>query len=211
MWMWYAQETMLSVSAALELMLQTVAPFAAEPIPLPMRLGLSLAEDVRSDIDSPPFDKSQMDGFAVRVADVASGTATLHVIEQITAGKLPTKSLGPGEAAQIMTGPVAGRADAVVKIEECAVTGDRVRIVSKPVMAGQYIVRRGSNLQADDLLLQAGTNFGRHIGLHWRKSERRLVTAPVGRAWRSWRRGTNWFPWISNPARGRFAIPMNPC
>src|SRR5512135_705096 len=104
---------MLSVPAALELMLQTVAPFTPASLPLFESLGLILAEDVRSDVDSPPFDKSQMDGFAVRAADVSSGTALLRVVERITAGKTPTKPVGPGEAAQIMTGaPLPAGADA---------------------------------------------------------------------------------------------------
>ncbi len=164
--MWYANRIMLSVTAALELMLQTVSPLAAEPLPLSDALGLTLTEDVRSDVDSPPFDKSQMDGFAMRAADVAAGTASLTIVERITAGNIPTKTVGQGQAAQIMTGaPLPPGADAVVKIEDCTVDGDQVRVSSKPVTAGQYVIRRGTNLRIHDRLLTAGTKLHpTHLG-----------------------------------------------
>src|SRR5581483_5038363 len=65
--------------------------------------GLCLAQDVIADRDYPPFDRSLMDGFAVRSADVARGPATLRVIGEIAAGQEAHRSVGSGEAMAIMT------------------------------------------------------------------------------------------------------------
>src|SRR5262245_35040714 len=79
--------TMLRVAEAQALILQQARPL--EPQVLPLRsaaLGLVLAQDIASDLDMPPYDKSLMDGYAVRAADLAEGHATLTVIEEVTAG-----------------------------------------------------------------------------------------------------------------------------
>lgn len=151
---------MLTVDAALDLVLQTVAPLPAVRTSLTDALGLVLAEDVRSEVDSPPFDKSLMDGFAVRAEDVSTGAATLRVVETITAGSTPTRQIGPGEAAQIMTGaPLPAGADAVVKVEDCELSRDDVRIATKPVAPGLSIIRRATNLQRGDLVLSRGVKL----------------------------------------------------
>src|SRR5262245_19989202 len=67
----------------------------------PRALGRVLAEPVASDLDSPPFAKSVMDGYAVRSAD-ATAPAALTVIEEVAAGKTPTKGVGPGQATRVM-------------------------------------------------------------------------------------------------------------
>ena len=73
-------------------------PLAADAVALgPAVLGRVLSEDVASDIDSPPYAKSIMDGYAVRSADV-QGPATLTVIEEVAAGRMPTRAVGPGQA-----------------------------------------------------------------------------------------------------------------
>jgi molybdopterin molybdotransferase len=151
---------MLSVAAAQELMLQQVRPLPAEMAALTASaLGLLLAEDVISDIDSPPYDKSMMDGYAVRCADLPSGHASLVVVEEIPAGKTPTKAVGPGQAARIMTGaPIPDGADAVVMVERTKVAeGSRVRIEDQAPRAGQNILRRGSEMRQGDVVLASGT------------------------------------------------------
>src|SRR5207247_2763898 len=102
------------------------------------QLGQVLAEDVVSDLDMPPFDKSLMDGFAVRSADLPEGKATLSVIEEITAGQMPTRSLGQGQATRIMTGaPIPAGADAVVMIERTQLLGNsQIQVEDKPARAG---------------------------------------------------------------------------
>lgn len=151
---------MLSVEDALLQILQTVVPFEATAIPLGDALGLSLAGDIVSDTDSPPFDKALMDGYAVRSAEFANGnTATLRVIEEITAGNVPTKSIGPGEASRIMTGaPMPVGADAVVKIEETQFdeANRTVAIETAGVSPGTNMMPRGTTMRAGETVLSAG-------------------------------------------------------
>src|SRR3954447_21534681 len=110
---------MHSVADAQALILRQVPPPVPVAIPLAyLPTGAVLAEDVASDLDSPPYDKALMDGYAVRVADLQNGPAMLTVIEEVTAGRTPTKPLGPGQVTRIMTGaPLPENADAVVMVE----------------------------------------------------------------------------------------------
>ena len=88
--------------------------------------GLILAESIRADRDYPPFDKSQMDGYAVRAADVPG---ELRVVGEIAAGAIAARGLADREAMSIMTGaPLLSGADAVVPVEETERSGDMVRI-----------------------------------------------------------------------------------
>ncbi len=147
---------MISVQEALELCLSGAVPFPAELRPLDDALGLVLAEDVLSDIDSPPFDKSLMDGFAVRSADVQSG-AEFIVLETITAGQVPTKNLEPGTATRIMTGaPIPQGSDAVVRIEDAKIEADgsKVRFGISSVSSGESILKRGAAMKQGDVVLQ---------------------------------------------------------
>ena len=81
-------------------------------------LGLVLAEDAVCDLDSPPFDKALMDGFAVRTEDLVEGRGTLRVIDEVLAGQVPRQPVGPRQAIRIMTGaPIPDGADAVVPVE----------------------------------------------------------------------------------------------
>lgn len=112
----------LSVPEALERILAAVRPVASEPVPLLDAFGRVLAEPATSPIDHPPWDNSAMDGFAVRAEDIAGATrdapARLTVVDDIPAGGFPSRPIGPGEAARIMTGaPVPEGADSVVRVE----------------------------------------------------------------------------------------------
>lgn len=148
---------MLSLDDALRLLLDTVQPFPAERLPLDRCWKLTLAADVVSDVDSPPFDKALMDGYAVRAADVATGSAALTVIERITAGVVPTQTVTPGTAIQIMTGaPIPSGADAVVRVEETQDDGQSVRIAGQPVSAGQNVIRQGTAMKRGETVLTAG-------------------------------------------------------
>src|SRR5436305_14075941 len=126
---------MLSVAQAQETILQAVRPPAAQTLALaPAAVGLVLAEDVSSDIDSPPFDKALMDGYAVRSADLPQGRGELAVVEEVTAGQTPHRHVGPGQASRIMTGaPLPPGADAVVVVERtCLLDDGRVRVEDRP-------------------------------------------------------------------------------
>lgn len=157
---------MLSVSEALDLIRSEIKPLEAEAIPLSDVLGRSLAADIISGLDSPPFDKALMDGFAVRSADCTTAGTTLRIIEEVTAGRVPEQTVGPGQATQIMTGaqiPVG--ADAVVPVELASPQDTKVAI-NTAVHAGQSILRRGAAMRSGDKILRSGTLVEpQHIGL----------------------------------------------
>ncbi|MFO0848823.1 MAG: gephyrin-like molybdotransferase Glp [Gemmataceae bacterium] len=151
---------MLEVADALNAVLQAAAPLRPEPVALtPAVLGRVLAADVESDIDSPPFDKALMDGYAVISTDLADGPAELEVIEEIAAGAVPTKAVSPGQAAALYTGaPLPFGADAVVAKEWCTVRDDgRVWVSEDTVSAGRNVLPRGRELTAGEVALPAGT------------------------------------------------------
>lgn len=151
---------MLSVADALSCVLQHARPLAPVKTTIsPAVLGHVLAEPVASDLDMPPYTKALMDGYAVRAADLATGTAMLRVIEEITAGSIPQRPVGPGEASRIMTGaPLPDGADAVVMVERTQMLDDgRVRIEDRPASLGQNILERGREMRRGDVLLPAGT------------------------------------------------------
>ena len=149
---------MLSVEAARREILDRSAPLAAESMPLSASaLGRILAEEVMADLDMPPLDRSVMDGYAVRQADCRTGDVLLLVVEEITAGRVPTKAIGAGQASRIMTGAaIPEGADAVVVVEKTRVVGpDRVEILDAP-KPDQHILRRGREMRKGDVLLAPG-------------------------------------------------------
>jgi molybdopterin molybdotransferase len=151
---------MLDVADALAEVLSRARPSAPVEVALSNRvLGGVLAGDVRADADSPPFDKSLRDGYAVRAADCAASGAELRVVAEIAAGAVPSRPVGPGEAARIFTGgPIPDGADAVVMQEDTApLDGDRVRITDPKVKPGQWVFARGTETRAGDVVLPAGT------------------------------------------------------
>jgi molybdopterin molybdotransferase len=140
--------TLLSVEDALKLVLEHAQPLAPRNIPAAEALGCVLAEAIASDIDSPPHDKSIVDGYAVCSADVARPGAELTILEEVTAGAVPAREVTAGSATRIMTGaPLPAGADAVVMVEQTALLDDsRVRIDAPAVRAGQNIMRRAASL-----------------------------------------------------------------
>ncbi|MEJ8657875.1 gephyrin-like molybdotransferase Glp [Streptomyces sp. MS1.AVA.4] len=174
---------MWSVDDHLEDILGAIRPLDPIDLQLPDAQGCVLVEDVTVPVALPPFDNSSMDGYAVRVADVAGASedypAVLRVIGDVAAGSGEQRLVGPGEAARIMTGaPLPPGAEAVVPVEWTdggtgggAVTsmrpagsapeaaGGEVRI-HRPVEPRAHVRERGSDVQAGDLALVEGTVLG---------------------------------------------------
>jgi molybdopterin molybdotransferase len=126
--------------------------------------GCILAEPVTANLDLPPFDNSSMDGYAVRVADVAqaseSSPARLPVVGDIAAGSQSAYTVQPGLTVRIMTGaPLPPGADAVVPLEwtDRGIAG--VTITQAPQL-GSYIRRRGEDVKAGDVVLEERTRLG---------------------------------------------------
>src|SRR4051812_4369301 len=138
---------MLSVAEAFEHIARCVRPLAPARMRFNDSLGLRLAEDVVSGVDSPPFDKALVDGYAISLAD---DSATLHEIELVTAGGVPSKSLSTGATIRVMTGaPIPVGADAVVKWEDCELVGEGViRNPARLTKAGAAVLRRGTAYRA---------------------------------------------------------------
>jgi putative molybdopterin biosynthesis protein len=144
-------------------------PVGTETVALGQALGRVIAEDLASPIDVPPFDRSLMDGFAVRAADLAGAgegsPVTLRLNgETIACGVAPTVAVAPGTATPIATGgPIPRGADAVVMVEhtEPADTASVPAIVvRRAVSPGQAIGFAGSDIAREETLLRRGTTVG---------------------------------------------------
>jgi len=122
---------LMSVQQAMRIL--DAVPVRTRPVRLPLADcdGLRLAQSLVSDRDYPPFNKSLMDGYAVRQADVAGGPAALRVVGEAAAGRPAGPAIGPGEAIAVMTGaPIPDGADGVIPVEDVEKIGTAaVRIV----------------------------------------------------------------------------------
>jgi molybdenum cofactor synthesis domain-containing protein len=145
---------------------------ASERRPLADALGQALADDVVSPIDVPPFDRSNVDGFAVRSADLASaGEATpVRIVlndETIACGTAPMQPVSSGTATSIATGgPVPRGADAIAMVEHTQPVGDSAIEIRRAASPGQFVSYAGSDIARGEALLRAGTVIGsREIGM----------------------------------------------
>ncbi len=143
---------MLQAAEALQAILARCRPLPPEPsAPAP---GLVLAEPILSDLDMPPFDKSLMDGYAVRAAD---GPGDRDVAGEILAGQMPTFTLRPDTCVRIMTGaPIPDGADAVIPHELTTIQGEGV-VTVPAIRPGANIHRRASEYPRGKELIAAGT------------------------------------------------------
>jgi molybdenum cofactor synthesis domain-containing protein len=148
----------ITVEKALEIVLAHTPRLPPEEVALNEAVGRVLAEEVRADLDFPPFDRAAMDGYAVRAADVAHAPVTLDVVGQVRAGGYSDRPLQPGQAVQIMTGaPVPPGASAVQPVEQTRPLdgGRRVEVLAS-VEPEANIARQGCEARAGDMLLPAG-------------------------------------------------------
>ncbi|MFM1978950.1 MAG: hypothetical protein RLZ68_215 [Pseudomonadota bacterium] len=154
-----------SLDDALAQLLAAVSPLqATESVATLQADGRVLAVDVVSALHVPPQDNSAMDGYAVRVADIAA-TAALAVSQRIPAGA-SGEPLQPGTVARIFTGaPIPKGADAVVMQEDCtssdAATGgqSQISVNTRPIL-GQWIRRAGEDVARGAVVLQRGQRLG---------------------------------------------------
>ncbi len=142
-----------------------------EPRKLADALGCALGEDVTAPIDVPPFDRSSVDGFAVRSADIASASETapvrLRLNDEVIACVAPTRPVLSGTATNIATGgPLPRGADAVVMVEHTQPSGARGIEIRRAASPGQFVSYAGSDIARGEALLRAGTIIGsREIGM----------------------------------------------
>ena len=152
---------MIPVAEAIQIVTAQTRPLEPERIFLADALGRFLAEDVIADSDLPPFDRAQMDGYAVRAADVANTPARLRIVGESAAGAGWHHEMKAGEAVRIMTGaPVPVGADAVQQVELTReVEGAEFVEILEPVEAGRSIVRRADEIKAGETVLRAGEDI----------------------------------------------------
>ena len=166
---------MIPVAEAINIILEKAGPLPVEDVPLADALGRVLAEDVAADTDLPPFDRAQMDGYAVRSEDLRETPARLRLVGESAAGRGWRGTMRAGEAVRIMTGaPLPEGADSVQQVELTRETedGDFV-IVERATEAGQFYVPRASEIAAGERVLAAGEEI---------TAARAAVLAAFGRA-----------------------------
>lgn len=151
---------MIEIDDALRAIRDRARPLNARPERLSEANGLALAEDVRADRDSPPFDKALVDGYAIRSTDWSGEDRSFRIVEEIPAGRFPERPLGSGETSAIMTGaPLPRNADAVVMVERSRrLDADRVAFdTSVSVFPGANVLRQGREMRAGEQILSQGT------------------------------------------------------
>ena len=147
---------MLPVAEAIRIVIAHTKHLPAEKVSLPDALGRVLAENIIADSDLPPFNRAQMDGYAVRANDLQTTPARLKIVGEAAAGAGWHNELRAGEAVRIMTGaPVPKGADSVQKVEVTHEYDGFVEI-DEPTKEGQFIVPRASEIRAGETVLRAG-------------------------------------------------------
>jgi molybdopterin molybdotransferase len=152
-------EKLIEYPEAVRLVLENTGRLPVESTPLVEAQGLALAEDLRARFDSPPFDNSAVDGYAVRSADAGAGR-TFDVVDEAPAGRPAAKSVGEGEAIKIFTGGVIPEgADAVVMVENTSGWGEEFEL-KKAASPGQNVRRSGEDVRGGEVILRSGTEIG---------------------------------------------------
>ena len=152
---------MISVAEAIQIVKQNTRALPSERVNLEDALNRVLAEDIVADTDLPPFDRSQMDGYAVRAADTTEAPVRLRIVGESAAGNGWHHELKEGEAVRIMTGaPVPVGADSVQQVELAHELKDRTVVeLLESVETGKSIVTRGAEIQAGETVLQSGVTI----------------------------------------------------
>ena len=151
---------LLPVSEAINRLLAEAAPSGEELVALREAAGRVSSRVLYSRRTQPPFDASAMDGYAVRVEDLAALPATLSVVGVSAAGHRFKGAVGAGQAVRIFTGaPVPPGADTIVIQENARTQGPGSVQISTGSSAGKHIRRAGLDFQAGDALVGSGERF----------------------------------------------------
>jgi molybdenum cofactor synthesis domain-containing protein len=159
-----------SVEKAIDILFSNSEEVNNEYIETQDSLNRILAADVKSTMSVPPFDKSAMDGYAVKAEDTFKASPNnpkyLRKIGKIEIGEQANLELKKGEAIRISTGAVIPRgADAVIKIEETEIEGDKVTIYNA-VTPGKNVAKKGEDIKEGEILLKKGIQLkAEHIAM----------------------------------------------
>ena len=145
---------MLRYTEAQETICSHAHSFGKETISLDDAVGRVLFEKIFADRDYPPFNRSAMDGFALKYADVEKGIRHFRLIDTIYAGQSNEKQLHSGQCFKIMTGAaVPTEADLVIRKEDAGEMSDLVTIETKPFKLFQHIAKKGEDVYAGKLVI----------------------------------------------------------
>jgi molybdopterin molybdotransferase len=149
---------MISVAEAIAIVKQQTRVLQPERVALADALGRILAEDVIADSDLPPFNRAQMDGYAVRVSDLEKLPARLRIVGEAAAGQGWHQEMRAGDAVRIMTGaPMPEGADSVQQVEVTREIENGTLVeIDKATAPGQFIVPRASEIKAGETVLTTG-------------------------------------------------------
>jgi len=149
---------MISVAEAIRIVKGETSPLPPESLVLEDALRRFLAEDIIADSDLPPFDRSQMDGYALRAADTQNPPAQLRIVGESAAGRGWHRELHAGEAVRIMTGaPVPAGADSVQQVELTRELEGGIFVeIQELAEIGRSIVKHGSEVKAGETVLHTG-------------------------------------------------------
>src|SRR5258708_3409592 len=149
---------MIPIAEAIEIVLSQASHLGVESVQLKNSVGRFVGEDIIADTDLPPFDRAQMDGYAVRAADVSQTPARLRIVGESAAGAGWHHEMKAGEAVRIMTGaPVPAGADAVQQVELTREPDGEAGVeILASVEGGKSIVRRAEEIIAGETVLRAG-------------------------------------------------------
>jgi len=147
---------MISVSKASRIIERETSPLGVERVAIGDCVARILAENIIADMDLPPFDRSQMDGYAVVAKDTANAPVSLRIVGESAAGHGWHKTMKRGEAVRIMTGAAVPKgADSVQKVEVTSESDDVVT-VNETVPTGFSIVRKGVEIKAGKVVIKSG-------------------------------------------------------
>lgn len=150
----------ISVSEAIERVMEKAVVGAVEVVPIRESYGRYLGEDLIADHDVPLFDRSIVDGYALRSVDTGDGAVMLNVIEAIGAGTVASHRVGEKEAVRIMTGaPLPEGSDAVVMLEDVSYQNGRI-VVTRPLHRDENVAKCGEDIKKGTVLLKAGRKIG---------------------------------------------------
>src|SRR5436190_21773597 len=149
---------MIPVADAIQIVLDQTTSLRAESVALVDSRGRILAADIVADCDLPPLDRAQMDGYAIRAADVVNAPARLRIVGESAAGDGWHHEMKAGEAVRIMTGaPVPAGADAVQQVELTREIDDAGFVeILEAVKTGRSIVKQADEIKAGKTVLRAG-------------------------------------------------------
>ena len=156
---------MISFEEAYNIVMQSAFRTGIESIPFTDSFGRILAEDISSDIDMPPFNRSAVDGYACRRSDLHND---LEVLEVIPAGKIPKKTVGMNQCSKIMTGAIVpDGCDIVFMVEDSEILSDgkivfkrsdskiNISLRGEDVKSGNVVLRKGKFIKPQDIAVMA--------------------------------------------------------